>query len=225
MKLSREITRYFDSLTQKVFLRKDLHQILAERQKAWELRTISGDIFINLLMTMKLKELKLTSPNYAKTYTRFIWGDNDPTYQLSLSLRPHSYFTHFTAMQILGLTEQVSKIIYVNTEQSMKYDRDGELAQERIDTAFKRKTRVSKYIFTYKDWRIYCLNGTNTKNLGVQKIEVFNEGELPTTNMERTLIDIAVRPVYSGGCNEVLQAYKSAKDKVSVNLIGTMLKK
>jgi hypothetical protein len=70
----KDITRYFDSLTQKVFLRKDLHQILAEKQRSWELQTIWGDIFIDLLTTMKLKELKLTSPNYAKTYTRFIWG-------------------------------------------------------------------------------------------------------------------------------------------------------
>ena len=38
-------------------------------------------------------------------------------------------------------------------------------------------------------------------------------GKIRLTNIERTLIDIAVRPVYSGGVFEVLKAYRLAKDK------------
>ena len=232
MRLSRvksaekDIKGYFDSLNQRVFLRKDIYEILAEKHRLWKIRkTISVDTFINQLMKMKLKELKLTSPNYDKTYARFIWGNDVPIYQLSLSLRPHSYLTHHTAMHLLGLTNQTSTTVYVNAEQSIKYDREGELEQERIDMAFKRKPRVSKYIFTYKHWNICCLSGINTKKLGVEEINVFTEGELPTTNMERTLIDIVVRPIYSGGCHEVLKAYQRAKDKVSVDLMVATLKK
>jgi len=222
----KDIREYFDSLTRKVFLKKDIYQILAEKHLLWKLRkTINVDIFIDQLMEMKLNELKLTSPNYKNTYTRFIWGKCVPIYQLSLSLRSQSYFTHHTAMHILGLTNQKPSTIYVNTEQSVKPDRHSELEQERINMAFKRKPRVSKYIFIYKNWEICCVNGINTNKLGVEELNVFTEGKLPVTNIERTLIDIAVRPVYSGGCKDVLEAYKRAKGKISVNTLMTMLKK
>ena len=108
---------------------------------------------------------------------------------------------------------------------NIKYDREADLEQERIDRAFKGKTRTSKYLFTYKKWTICCLNGINTKNLGVEEIEIDKEGKLPVTNIERTLIDITVRPIYSGGCGEVLEAYKRAKEKISVDLLVAMLKK
>jgi predicted transcriptional regulator of viral defense system len=43
------------------------------------------------------------------------------------------------------------------------------------------------------------------------------------TNLERTLIDIAVRPFYSGGVHKVLEAYKRAAERVSVEQMATML--
>lgn len=45
------------------------------------------------------------------------------------------------------------------------------------------------------------------------------------TNIERTLIDAAVRPIYTGGISEVAKAFQFAKEQVSVNRLGAMLKK
>jgi len=45
------------------------------------------------------------------------------------------------------------------------------------------------------------------------------------TDLERTLIDISVRPVYSGGVFEVLEAYKLAKGKLDVSKLASYLKK
>jgi hypothetical protein len=42
--------------------------------------------------------------------------------------------------------------------------------------------------------------------------------------VERTLIDIAVRPEYGGGVFEVLEAYRRASDKVSINRLTAHLK-
>jgi hypothetical protein len=104
-----DITGYFDSLTRKVFLKKDIYQMLSEKHQIWGLRrTMSVDTFIEQIKEIGLEELRLTSPNYDNTYTRFIWGKNVPIYQLSLSLRPHSYFTHHSAMHILGLSSQTA---------------------------------------------------------------------------------------------------------------------
>jgi predicted transcriptional regulator of viral defense system len=48
---------------------------------------------------------------------------------------------------------------------------------------------------------------------------------LDVTGIERTLIDIAVRPVYAGGVFEVLRAYQLAASRVSVNRLAALLRK
>jgi len=48
---------------------------------------------------------------------------------------------------------------------------------------------------------------------------------IDVTGIERTLIDIVVRPEYSGGVQEVLKAYQRAKDMITANNIAEMLKK
>lgn len=45
------------------------------------------------------------------------------------------------------------------------------------------------------------------------------------TNIERTLIDIVVRPVYSGGIFEVARAYDVAFSQFSVNRLASYLKR
>ena len=46
---------------------------------------------------------------------------------------------------------------------------------------------------------------------------------LRVTKLERTLIDLTVRPVYGGGVGSVLEAFERAKDKVSVGtLVATL---
>ena len=48
---------------------------------------------------------------------------------------------------------------------------------------------------------------------------------LRLTDVERTLVDIAVRPFYAGGVAEVLKAYRRAAQRASVNRLAGMLRK
>ncbi len=64
-----------------------------------------------------------------------------------------------------------------------------------------------------------------TGELGVVEFREPGEGQIKVTDLERTLIDITVRPAYSGGVVEVLNAYKLAKGKVLVDKLVKMLKK
>src|SRR5205085_7215262 len=47
---------------------------------------------------------------------------------------------------------------------------------------------------------------------------------LQVTNLERTLIDIVVRPTYAGGISRVIEAYRAAKGRISVDRLLAILK-
>jgi predicted transcriptional regulator of viral defense system len=139
-------------------------------------------------------------------------------FDVAARLRPKGYFSHATAVFAHGLTEQIPQTIYINHEQSKKPGPTGNLAQAGLDRAFKSRQRVSKFAFVYGRNRIVILNGKQTGSLGVKKMSL--EGsELSVTDLERTLIDIAVRPVYGGGVYEILAAYRAAVDRVEIGRI------
>ena len=69
------------------------------------------------------------------------------------------------------------------------------------------------------------ISGKNTNRLGVEEIVGPNSERLQVTNLERTLIDIVVRPAYAAGIIEVIKAYRAAKDRMSVNKLLEILKK
>lgn len=220
----KDIVKFFDNSSQKIFVLADIRKIFDDNREFWRLtKSMSCRSFIDYL----LKNAKLKKEIFNFSYrpiTKYIWGEA-PFYELALSLMPESYFTHYTAMYFHDLTEQSPKTIYINFEQTPKPRSAGKLVQGRIDFAFKCATRLSNNIAKSDKYTIRLLNGMQTGNAGV--IEFFgDEGEnIKVTDVERTLIDIAVRPEYSGGPFEVLKAYKLAKGKVSVNRLSALLKK
>jgi len=103
------------------------------------------------------------------------------------------------------------------------------LTQAAIDEAFKRPVRISNNAVDFEGRRIMLLNSAFTDELGVidhmTQLEVKGNATVRVTNLERTLIDAAVRPAYSGGVFEVAKAFELAKDTLSVNALGAMLSK
>jgi len=225
-----DILRHFDQLPDKIHRQKDIARHLDEQRSFWRLAmsTTVQDFIRYLADSGKLTKIVFPFPKPYKKEIRYAWGEVT-LYEVMLTLKPGCYFSHYTAMAFLGLTEQLPKTTYVNFEQFNAGPTNGELTQKGIDMAMRRPVRVSGNIAETKDFRVCIVSGKNTQNYGVIEEPVMGAGKslgkLRYTRMERTLVDIAVRPVYSGGVAEVLKAYRLAKDRVSVNVLAATLEK
>jgi hypothetical protein len=219
-----DIVALFDSLPTSVLKHSEVSRLMQANRQFWRLaKSTTCPKFIEFLVGRgKMRAVRLEFPS--RPEVRYIWGSASLN-EVLLSLRPESFFSHYTAMSIHELTDQIPKTVYVNSEQCRKVARESSLQQGRIAAAFARAPRVSNNSCFYEGQRIYLLNGKHTGNLGVIN-SVGPDGEtIRVTDIERTLIDITVRPVYSGGVAQVLEAFRFARARVSVNKLLGMLKK
>ena len=147
-------------------------------------------------------------------------------YELACSIQKDAYLSHGTAAFLHGLTKQQPKTIYVNREQSIKPRlSSGDLTQEALNGTFSRKQRQSRYVLRYGRASITLLSGKNTSRFGVQKIQGQPGKELQATDIERTLIEITVRPAYAGGVEQVLQCYITARSLILPKKINNDIRK
>lgn len=207
----------------KVFTRKQLEVLLAQNKEFWRLpKSMSAHSFMEFLLAEGLISLaKFKFPG--RNVDRYLYGEPS-SFEVISSLKPDGYFSHYAAVFLHGLTDQLPKTVYLNSEQTPKPRASSGLEQQRIDFAFRRRQRRSKNIASFRDLRVCLLNGKHTEQLGV--VEAAGpEGEgLRVTSVERTLVDIAVRPEYAGGVHEVLRAYQGARDKAAVTKIVAILR-
>jgi predicted transcriptional regulator of viral defense system len=159
-------------------------------------------------------EIVLKSPEYA-SIRRYAVGEPSP-FELGLSLRGGAYLSHASAVFLLGLNDHLPKTLYVNKEQTPKPVPSTPLAQDRIDRAFRNSPRKSNYVFRFGETHYILLSGKNTRDFGVEERLGPNGERLRVTGLDRTLVDIAVRPTYSGGVFQVLEAYRTALGRLSV---------
>ena len=169
-----------------------------------------------------LKKIELSFPS--KKYMRYTRG-NKSIYEILSSLDCNAYYSHLSALYFHGLLKQDPFDIYVNIEQSQKPNNNNTILQENIDKAFSRPPRITSNVVNYQQRRVFLLNGKQTNKMGVINMTGPKKRNIFVTDLERTLIDIAVRPHYSGGVSNVLNVYKKAIKNVSVNKIVSILKK
>lgn len=211
---------------QKVFSAGQLAGLLSQNREFWRLaqRTSTAEFISFLERQGDLKAAEFKADAYGREIVRYSWGDAS-VYEFAQSLQPRGYLTHGTAVALHGLNDLLPTTLYVNVEQSEKPPPKGPLTQHGIDMAFARNQRQSNMTYTYQNWSVTIINGKHTGALGVEEITGPSDERLRATNLERTLIDIVVRPAYAGGIFQVLQAYRVARDRVSTNRLLSTLKK
>jgi len=221
----RVVKKSLQSLRNAIFTKSDLQEIVLQNlpdvgpnQRA----LIRGEILEYLWETGKLKEATFDFPS--RRETRYLLG-KITNFQLAQALKPNAYLAHRAAMFLTGLCDEAPETIHINVEQSQHHKRNtNTLTQGGIDQAFRNKTRVSNEVAEANGIKVCITHGQRTDQLGVETKKGANGELLFVTNLERTLIDITVRPIYVGGPKEVLKAYKKARHLSSKKLFD-MLKK
>lgn len=219
-----DIVKHFDQLPQRVFRRFDIGKTLAANRAFWRLaerETVSS--FVDFLVKgTKLTRVRLKFPSRPETC--YAWGDV-PLFQILLAMKPKAYLSHYSALYLHDLTDQIPKTVFLNEEQSPKPPPPAGLSQERIAAAFRRAPRRTSRVAEFRGHQICLLSGKHTGQLGVVERNGPEESSVRLTSLERTLIDITVRPYYAGGVAEVLEAFRRAQPQVSINRLCAYLAK
>lgn len=143
-------------------------------------------------------------------------------FELALSLLSKSYLTHYSALEIHGLTKTKTKQIFVTQELTPKSQNSSILKQIAVDAAFKKKQRPLNQIYKYRTTEFCLLNGKYSNRLGVAEKRI-DEKNLLVTDLERTLIDAVVRPAYSGGIKTIMEAFKKARNHLDASKLQNYL--
>lgn len=227
-KIIAKTTEIIERSPQRIYSKRDLvslyQQTSYELTHEWKYQQDrSSDKFINLLLEQGLfKVVALNSP-YQNAPVRYAHGSVS-LYELALSIKKNAYLSHGSAAFLHGLTAQEPSTIYVNKEQTSKTRLEGHLTQQALSLAFSREQRRSKFVLRYGKARITLLSGKSTNRLGVKQIQDGRGALLDLTGLERTLIDITVRPGYAGGVPHVLQCFMAARNKIELTELTRILR-
>lgn len=220
------VNQYFATNPDRVYAASDLNTLFIQKQSEWNLPpSMTSYTFLRMLLERThLTPLRLRSRHYSSLIL-YSWEGKASAMSVALRMKKHTaYFSHGSAMWIHGLSEN-HKNIFLNNEQTPKPKSSSHLSQEAIERAFQNQQRLSKLFYTHQNTRITLVNGKHSGRLEVQRFDAPSGHPVEVTSLERTLVDITVRPRYSGGVFAVLHAFRLARGRISVAKLFETLRK
>lgn len=199
-----------------VYTISELRSVIKEKKIAWGVpKRLTLSVLIDILVDEGiLSRHRVFDEEGIVIKELFIRGNADTSLGL-MKIYRNSYFSHHTALSINGLTDQNPKVFYLTYElgsssASSSVSSGESLSQSDIDTALNLPRRESKRVrFNRRDVVVKVSKFTDL--LGVVK-----EGDIFYTDIERTLLDCAVRPDLCGGVFNVLNIFSDRVGEYSV---------
>lgn len=224
----KDIVAFFDKQENSIFTKQKIAAIFQEQYEFWRLTaSMKMDDFIQeLIKTSFLKKHVFDFQN--KKITLYTWKKFE-LYSLLTSLKPNAYLCYYTALHLHNLTEQIPKEYYISSLRASKIERPENLTidtltQEEIDAAFSKPKMGSNRVAIYDEAKIFLLESHHQEKIGITEMKLGNSLQaILVTDLERTLIDIVVRPFYSGGVYEILKAFRNCADRLSINKLSSYL--
>lgn len=198
----------------KVLSKLELEKIVSEINDVWGLKSISrNDIKKFIVKQNFLKEDYIESEGSDSFEIYYLPDSNIDFFDIASSRSRLSYFSHYSAIYIHNLTLQIPKQIYLTLERKKIELNSNYLEQHNIDRVFSKPPRITSNKRNYKNFDINFINGQYQNLIGITRFR----DQYAVSDMERTLIDISVRPFYSGGVTQVLEAFANAKDRLDTD--------
>ncbi|MBT2563764.1 hypothetical protein J7E50_05465 [Pedobacter sp. ISL-68] len=222
-----DIIQYFQGYPLKAFTYKRLQTVIDNVKSSWDIpyNRRAKDIIAFLVKQELFLETRLTQ-EHSHGFIVYGWRTKDE-FTIVSGIKKDAYFMYYSALFLHGLTQQLPKTYYLNSEhysQQRSGSSQNKLTQEGIDASFSKDQRKSELVYLLESKRIILTNTKNTDRLGV--MQNHNDSQLfYYTDLERTLIDCVVRPAYAGGVFEILEAYKLAKGKINTQKLYDYLQK
>jgi len=222
-----DIVATFDAMRHRALRLGEIVAVFKANGAKWRLAdyTTPSDFVQWLIDQGLLKRLPLDTGG--KPADVHVWRQaSDHEIALAMGPREKTYLGYFVAAAMHDLTVQVPKVIHVCIEQSPKAASDIPITQEMIDTSYAKPPRESRLVATLPSGnRVQIVNAVHSGGIGVVPLAMpgVAPGPLRATDIERTLIDLAIRPHYAGGVFEVLDMYRRAVGRVSANRLRSHL--
>jgi len=233
-KAESQIVSWIEQQEKKILKEKVLFSKLNEERVHWKLANYLTPAKIAGYLIEKgyLHKHVLTFANKAnpkaKQLNHIRYCFHEPNeWELIQSLGKEGYFSHSSALFLHQLTEQVPKTLFFKLENVVRKiaPKQANLTQESINYAFQQVPRQTHYCANIGNYTVYQLAGHKTNGLGITSIN-YRGAIIQVTDIERTLIDIVVRPYYAGGIDEIIKAFQNALEiGISVNKLGNYLRK
>lgn len=211
LKKKQEISSIIDRVPNQVLSRIEYEEVISEIKQIWGLRSISRNDLKKFLLKEKFfiqDYIKISADHSSEIY--YQPSSKIDFFDVAAVRSRGSYFSYYSAIYINNLTLQIPKQIYLTLERKSLDQNNNILKQENIDRVFSKPPRVTSDKRNYKNFDINFINGQYQNLIGIVKFR----DQYAVSDLERTLIDISVRPFYSGGITQVLEAFINAKDKL-----------
>jgi predicted transcriptional regulator of viral defense system len=207
--VKEELSFFFEEHPYPLLSFKEVDELTRRINVIYGLKSLKKEVIISFLLKKRFLEIiNVKEYSFYKHY-----GVNVDSFDIANCFYRSTYFSYYSALFINGLTLQIPKTIYLSYEKTKIYPEKYNLTQNKIDKAFNKSPRISQKIIQLSQFDVKYLQSKNHNRIGLVPFRNIYW----VTDLERTLIDITVRPFYAGGVVQVLNAYEEAKNKLDIN--------